>query len=97
MKVDPARDNIEELWQSVRDVKALDALAAIETPIDWSPIIRRNLSHLAFDLWGHTDYEAQCCLDRIADHYGGRLTSLPPDDVAQVIKRPGDRRRFSGR
>lgn len=73
MKVDPSRDNIDELWPSVRDVATVDALAAIKTPTDWSPVIRRILSHLAFDLWSRTDYDAQCCLDRIADHYGGRL------------------------
>lgn len=80
MKLDSAKDDIDGLWDRVNDVAALDALAAVKTPSDWSRVIRRNLSHLAFE-YGRSSFESERCLDRISDHYGGRLTTLEERDM----------------
>jgi hypothetical protein len=82
MKPQLALDRFDSLWTYVRDVAALDVLAAVQKPTEWSPIIRHLLDHLSF--LDRTDYEAQRCLDRMVGVYGARLTILSPDECNRL-------------
>jgi hypothetical protein len=84
LKPDPAQDDFKELFAWVCDPEAVDYLAAIQRPADWSRAIARNISHIAWPFG--SNYESHQCLERIFDGYGGRLVSLPKND-AQSTRR----------
>jgi hypothetical protein len=48
---DPSREDFDELWSKVQDPEAVDVLAGIRLPADWTPMIRRNAYWLTLH-WG---------------------------------------------
>lgn len=79
LKVDPARDDIEELWGSVSDPETLDALAAIRMPKDWSRTLYWNFQRALAD-YG-SPWQSRQTLERMIDRHGARLTTLEEEAV----------------
>jgi hypothetical protein len=84
LKPNPAQDDFEELFTWVCDPDAVDYLAAMYRPTDWSKAIARNIGRIAWP-FGSSD-ESRRCLERIFEGFGGRLVSLPKND-AQSVRR----------
>jgi hypothetical protein len=87
LKPNPARDDFDDLWSRVTDPEAVDCLAAVSKPTDWSPTILHCIRETAFDLsghLGHRDWKARHSLERIADAHGGRLTNVPPNEMRDL-------------
>jgi hypothetical protein len=79
---DPDRDEFEELWESVCDPDTVDLLFDLRPPRDWSKAIRRNVSRMS---WWYSDRSgSRACLERIFEHYWGRLSTLDPPECQDL-------------
>lgn len=85
MPVDAERDDIEELWEEVRDPDAVDRLMAYQPPRDWSRPILHNIHWITNDLLTKNADETRWCLERIA-HHGGRLTTVDKAEWGRLRK-----------
>jgi hypothetical protein len=94
LKPDPARDDFEELWSWVCDAYAIDHLAKIQTPRDWSPALVRNLGDIVSEYGDHTT--PMQCVEKLTVSYNARLTTMTPEQVKYLrrdILRCHDERR----
>ena len=79
---DPDLDDVDELWESVCDPEAADRLFDLRPPRDWSKAIRHNVSQMS---WPYGDRSnSRACLERIFEHYWGRLSTLEPRECQDL-------------
>lgn len=62
LKPDPAVDDFQELYETVDDPAAIDVLAAIALPTDWSGVLVRQLQRFS---WGFRTEQAKARLERL--------------------------------
>lgn len=82
LKPDPGRDDFEELWAEVCDPETADLLFDRCPPRDWSRAIERNICRMGWWYWDRSDHRA--CLERIFEHFWGRLSTLSPGDCREL-------------
>jgi hypothetical protein len=82
LKPDPERDDFEGLWAEVSDPETADLLFDRRPPRDWSKAIERNIWRIGWWYWDRSDHRA--CLERIFEHFWGRLSTLSPRDCQEV-------------
>lgn len=82
LKPDPARADFDALWAWVCDEGALQYLANIQLPKDWSRAIVRTLQRLSYDWGDHT--AAKKCFERMVNEYGARLTTLGEEEAKDL-------------
>jgi hypothetical protein len=82
LKPDPSLDDFEELWSHACDTDAIDHLAKIQPPRDWSRVILRNVKRMVADYGDR--WSAKQCVEKLSSAHHARLTSLPSDEVPYV-------------
>ena len=76
LRPDPALDDFDHIWKSVRDVESIEILAGIQLPTDWSPALYWNLER-ALSEYGNAP-EVRRRVDRMLAP-GARLTFFDRD------------------
>ena len=84
LRPDPKLDDFGELWDSVCDPDTADRLFDLCPPGDWSKAIVRNVSRMGW--WWGDNSASRACLERIFEHYWGRLSTLERHE-AQDLRR----------
>ncbi|HQT93352.1 MAG: hypothetical protein B7Z61_06225 [Acidobacteria bacterium 37-71-11] len=82
LKPDPDRDDWEALWGEVCDPDTTDFLYDRRPPRDWSKAIERNIWRMGWWYWDRSDHRA--CLERLFEHFWGRLSTLSPRDCQEM-------------
>lgn len=80
LKPKPDRDNFEELWSWVCDEFAVDYLAKIKKPNDWSRVLLRNLRRVISN-YGHSN-DAMRCIEKLTIAHDARLATIDADEIA---------------
>ena len=79
LKPDPSRDDFDELWSWVCDPFAIDHLAKIQTPKDWSPTLLRNLKRVVSEYGDHAT--AMQCIEKLTVSHDARLTKMTAEQT----------------
>lgn len=82
LKPNPAVDDFDEIYNWVCDPDSVDFLFDLKPPDDWSRAIVRNASRMSW--WSRGRRKSRECLQRIFEHYWGRLNVLEHDDCQHL-------------
>jgi hypothetical protein len=80
LKPKPDRDDFDELWSSICDEFAIDYLAKIKKPSDWSRVLLRNLRRVISSYSRSND--AMRCIEKLTIAHDARLTTIDADEIA---------------
>ncbi len=78
LKPQADRDDCEKLWAWVCDEAALDHLAKLARPSDWSPVLTRNLQNIL----SYSSGRGRNIVERLTVEYGARLTTMSPESIS---------------
>lgn len=79
LRPDPARDDFDALWSHVRDRAAIEVLAPIELPRDWSRPLYSNLTRAVSEYGDRT--EGRLCVERLESAHHARLIHLDAKEL----------------
>ena len=82
LKLDPARDNFDELYRSARDAHMVDALAAIAPPGNVGSIVQSQCRYLD-SRWPFRNHYPIAVLEEVFKT-GARWTDSPADEIAYI-------------
>ncbi|MFI5341036.1 MAG: hypothetical protein ACHQ7N_14515 [Candidatus Methylomirabilales bacterium] len=82
LKLDPARDNFDELYRSARDAHMVDALAAITPPSNVGSIVQSQCRYLD-SRWPFGGHYPIAVLEEVFKT-GARWTDTTPDEIAYI-------------